>query len=102
LGRKAFRKISKAHQVQFRSQLDMGKKLDFDTGVYFVSALSGLDVPGYVRTDARLGWHPARGVEISLAGQNLLNGRHLEFAPTYYTQPSEPGRAIQLKVTWAF
>ena len=42
------------------------------------------------------------GVEISLAGQNLLNGRHLEFAPTYYVQPTEPGRAVQLKVTWAF
>jgi iron complex outermembrane receptor protein len=93
---------SPAHQAQFRSQLDIGKKLNFDTGVYFVSALTGLDVPGYVRTDARLGWRATRVVEISLAGQNLLNGRHLEFAPTYYTLPTEPGRAVQLKVTWAF
>jgi iron complex outermembrane receptor protein len=67
-----------------------------------VSALTGLDIPGYVRTDARLGWRVTRAVEISLAGQNLLNGRHLEFAPTYYVQPTEPGRAVQLKVTWAF
>ena len=93
---------SPAHQVQFRSQWDIGGKLTFDTGVYFVSALTGLDVPGYVRTDARLGWRPARAVEISLAGQNLLNGRHLEFAATDYVQPSEPGRAVQMKVTWAF
>ena len=93
---------SPAHQVQFRSLLDIGRKLTFDTGVYFVSALTGLDVPGYARSDARLGWHPARAVEISLAGQNLLNGRHLEFAPTYYAQPTEPGRTVQLKVTWAF
>jgi iron complex outermembrane receptor protein len=93
---------SPAHQVQFRSQWDIGKKLNFDTGVYFVSALTGLDIPGYVRTDARLGWRVTRAVEISLAGQNLLNGRHLEFAPTYYVQPTEPGRAVQLKVTWAF
>jgi iron complex outermembrane receptor protein len=93
---------SPAHQVQFRSQWDIGRKLTFDTGVYFVSALTGLDVPGYVRTDARLGWRLTRKAEISLAGQNLLNGRHLEFAPTYYVQPSEPGRAVQLKVTWAF
>jgi hypothetical protein len=34
------------------------------------------------------------------AGQNLLNGRHLEFAATDYVQPSEMGRAVQLKVTW--
>jgi iron complex outermembrane recepter protein len=59
-------------------------------------------VPAYVRTDARLGWRLTRGAEISLAGQNLLDGRHLEFAATDYLQPSEPGRAVQLKVTWAF
>jgi iron complex outermembrane receptor protein len=93
---------SPAHQAQFRSQLDIGKRIDFDAGVYYVSALSGLGVPGYVRTDARLSWRPARAIEFSLAGQNLLNGRHLEFAATDYVQPSEPGRAVQLKVTWAF
>jgi iron complex outermembrane receptor protein len=93
---------SPAQQVQFRSQSDLGKRFNFDTGVYFVSALTGLDIPSYVRTDARLGWRATRAVEVSLAGQNLLNGRHLEFAPTYYTLPTEPGRAVQLKVTWAF
>src|ERR1035438_6191173 len=45
--------ISPAHQVQFRSQLDIGRKLTLDTGIYFVSALTGIDVPGYLRTDAR-------------------------------------------------
>ncbi|HXM40506.1 MAG TPA: TonB-dependent receptor plug domain-containing protein [Bryobacteraceae bacterium] len=51
---------------------------------------------------ARLGSRPARAVEISLAGQNLLDGRHLEFAATDYVQTRGPGRAVQLKVTWAF
>jgi iron complex outermembrane receptor protein len=92
---------SPAHQVQFRSQLDIGRKLTLDTGIYFVSALTGIDVPGYVRTDARLGWRLTRAVAVSLAGQNLLNGRHLEFATTDYVQCSQPGRAVQLKVTWA-
>ena len=93
---------SPAHQVQFRSQLDLGRKLNFDAGVYYVSALTGLAVPGYVRTDARLGWRVTRTTEISLAGQNLLNGRHLEYAATDYVQPSEQGRAVQLRVRWAF
>ncbi|MGC9949248.1 MAG: TonB-dependent receptor [Bryobacteraceae bacterium] len=93
---------SPAHQVQFRSQWDIGTKLNFDTGIYFVSALPGLYIPGYVRTDARLGWRVTRAAEISLVGQNLLNGSHLEFAPTYYTRPTAPGRAVQLKVAWAF
>lgn len=93
---------SPAHEVQFRSQLDIGRKLTLDTGIYFVSALTGINVPGYVRTDAQLGWRVTRAAEISLAGQNLLNGRHLEFAATDYVQCSQIGRAVQLKVTWAF
>jgi iron complex outermembrane receptor protein len=93
---------SPAHQVQFRSQLDISRKLTCDTGIYFVSALSGMSVPAYVRTDARLGWRPTREAEISLGGQNLLNGRHLEFLPNDYVQGSEPGRTAYLKVTWTF
>jgi len=94
--------VSPAHQVQLRSQFDVGRKLTLDAGVYFVSALTGINVPGYVRTDARLGWRLTRAAEIGLSGQNLLNGRHLEFATTDYVQCSQVGRAVQLKVTWAF
>ncbi len=93
---------SPAHQVQFRSQVDLGRGFAFDTAVYFVSALRGLDVPGYVRSDARIGWRVTRATEISLSGQDLLDGRHLEFATTDYVQCSQIGRTVQLKATWAF
>jgi iron complex outermembrane receptor protein len=93
---------SPAHQVQFRSQWDLGRKFTLDGAVYFVSALTGLSVPAYVRTDARLGWRLSRAAEVSLAGQNLLDGRHYEFATTDYVQCTEIGRAVQLRVTWAF
>jgi iron complex outermembrane receptor protein len=93
---------SPAHQVQFRSQWDISRKLAFDTAVYYVSALTGIGVPGYVRSDARLAWTLNRKVEISLAGQNLLNGRHREFTAADYAQTSEPGREAYLKVTWIF
>jgi iron complex outermembrane receptor protein len=93
---------SPANQVQFRSQLDVSRKVSFDTGVYYVSALTGIGVPGYVRSDARLGWMLNRTVDISLAGQNLLNGRHLEYISNDYVLSSEPGREAYLKVTWSF
>jgi len=93
---------SPAHQVQFRSQWDVARKLTFDTNVYFVSALPAIGVPAYVRTDARLGWHVTRAAELSLGGQNLLDGRHLEFISNDYVLSSEPGRTAYLKVTWAF
>jgi len=93
---------SPAHQVQFRSQLDPGRKINFDTAVYYVSALTGLAVPAYVRTDARISWRVSRSVELSLAGQNLLNGSHFEFATTDYVQCTEIGRTAAAKVTWSF
>ena len=93
---------SPAHQVQFRSQLDLGRKVTFDTGLYFVSALAGIGVPAYGRTDARLGWRLTPALDISLAAQNLLDGRHLEFIANDYVQSSEPGRAAYLKATWSF
>jgi len=93
---------SPAHQVQFRSQWDVSRKLALDTSVYYVSALTGIGVPGYVRSDARIGWTLNRMMEISLAGQNLLNGRHLEFPSAEYVLASEPGREVYLKVTWSF
>lgn len=94
--------VSPTHQAQFRTQWDLSRRLTFDTGIYFVSALTGIAVPGYVRTDARLGWRLSSAAEISVEGQNLLNGRHLEFRPNDYLESTQPGRAAFLKVTWAF
>ncbi|HVN03743.1 MAG TPA: TonB-dependent receptor [Bryobacteraceae bacterium] len=93
---------SPAHQVQLRSQWDLGRRVELDAGFYYVSALTGLAIPGYLRSDARLGWRLTRTAEISLAGQNLLNGRHREFAGLDYVQGTWPGRAAEVKVTWAF
>jgi len=93
---------SPAHQVQFRSQFDISRKFSFDTGVYYVSALPAIGVPGYVRTDGRLGWRVTPALEISLTGQNLLNGQHLEFVPQDYLMGSQPERTAYLKLTWKF
>jgi len=91
-----------AYQVQVRSQWDLNRKFSFDTGLYYVSALPAIGVPGYVRTDARLGWRATPTLDFSLVGQNLLNGRHLEFVSTDYVAGDEPGRTAYLKVTWSF
>ena len=93
---------SPAYQVQVRSQWDLGRRFELDTGLYYVSALTGLAIPGYLRSDARIGWRLTRVAELSLAGQNLLNGRHREFTALDYVQCTEPGRAVVVKITWAF
>jgi outer membrane receptor protein involved in Fe transport len=65
---------------------------------YFASASSGnpysLEIPAYLRLDARLAYNPGKTVEIFVAGQNLTRPRHLEFADrltvprTYYAGAS--------------
>jgi iron complex outermembrane receptor protein len=67
------------HQFQLRSYLNLPRNLEFDTALYYVDGLVGLNIPSYTRLDARLGWHPAQNLRLSVGVQNLLDNRHLEF-----------------------
>ena len=64
---------------QFRSNLDLSRKLQSDLAVYYTGALPALDVGAYTRVDARLGYRPRSDIDISFTGQNLQGGRHTEF-----------------------
>jgi len=59
-----------------------------------VGALSALQVNGYQTVDARLGWHFAKEVELSVTGQNLLQPRHAEFGPVLVE------RSAYAQITW--
>ncbi len=52
--------------------------LAFDTLLYHASRVEATDVEAYLRLDARLGWRPAKGHDLSVVGQNLLEGAHAE------------------------
>jgi iron complex outermembrane receptor protein len=74
------------HQFQLRSQWNLRHDLEFDASAYYVDGIElqgpggeEVDLPSYTRLDARLGWRPAKNIEFSLAGQNLLQDRHAEF-----------------------
>jgi iron complex outermembrane receptor protein len=56
------------------------RNFELDASLYHVSQLTHSQVPSYARLDLRFGWRIAEGVEISAGGQNLLDGRHEEFA----------------------
>lgn len=84
-----------AHTVHLRSALSLGDDKDFDVTLRKVAALSG--VPGYVALDARVGWRPRKGVELSLIGQNL-NGGHGEYSAL--ATRTEIGRALGLRLVW--
>jgi iron complex outermembrane receptor protein len=67
------------HQGSVRSYIDLPKGFQLDALVYSVGALGASAVKRYVRGDLRLGWEPRPGWELSVQGQNLLGGSHLEF-----------------------
>jgi len=57
-----------------------------------------------VAVDARLGWRPRPGLELSVAAQNLFDDRHPEFASegNLNIHTTESPRSVYGKVTWRF
>jgi iron complex outermembrane receptor protein len=86
------------HQFSLRSAMNLPHSVEFDVALRAVDELPNPSVPSYVTLDARLGWRFAKGMEISLAGFNLLDRRHPEFG----TAPnrSEVPREVYLKLLW--
>jgi outer membrane receptor protein involved in Fe transport len=67
------------HQGMIRSLFSLPHRLEFDTSIVLVGALKAMALPGYVLTDARVGWKSRAGLDLALVAQNLLDDNHLEF-----------------------
>ena len=89
------------HMAQFHSLFNLTRHLEFDNALYYISRLSGNNLPGRVRLDTRLGWKAGERWEFSIAGQNLLRPQTLEFGDTSFAG-TEVQRSIYAKVTWRF
>ena len=91
------------HQFSLRSSLSLPRSVELDSSLYYVSSLGAQGLPDYVRLDLRLGWRIGEHSEFSLAGQNLLDPRHPEFAGNaLWTQPAEVRRTAYAKFTINF
>ncbi|MBX7250238.1 MAG: TonB-dependent receptor [Caulobacteraceae bacterium] len=84
-------------QAQVRSQFDLTEDVEFDVAVRAVDELQS-GVPAYVATDARLGWQVNDNLEISLAGYNLFDDRHVESDDA--GRRREIGRSAFLRLRW--
>lgn len=88
------------HQFQMRSFINLPYNLEFDTAVYYVENLSQGDVSGYIRLDARLGWHLNENLDVSIGLQNLLDPEHQEFHSSSGVEATEIERSIFGKIVW--
>jgi iron complex outermembrane recepter protein len=95
--------VSPRHQYSLRSSLEVTRTVEQDMTWRYVSALDGLAIPGYYSFDARLAWAARANLNLSIAGQNLTNNKHLEFRPDFIsTTPTVVKRTFQVAATWMF
>ncbi len=99
------------NQASIRSAIDLATNWQFNWWLRYVDAIKGRDpvnqttlvpVDSYFLLDANLIWKPQKGLEIMLAGQNLLNSNQLEYIAEMITPPTKIGRSVYLKATWSF
>lgn len=88
------------HQVQLHSRVDVTDRVEWDADLYWVDDMGPAGFDAYARFDMRVGWRPRPGVELSLAGKNLLDPRHPElFSSDHGVDALEVPRSVQAKVT---
>ena len=71
-----------AHQVVLQSTVNLPARIDWGTVIRYVSKLPKPAVPAYTQIDIFISWKMNRIIELAVAGQNLLENRHLEFIPS--------------------
>jgi iron complex outermembrane recepter protein len=95
------------HQVGLRSYLDLPAGFQLDAQWRWLSDIqrlpdivTGDGIDGYSELDLRVAWHAARGLELSIVGQNLLHRRHVEFGTPESRGAIE--RSVYGRFAWNF
>lgn len=105
LGQEPKHQVSLRGFVNLRDDLDLNiwlRYMDDVTAVYTPLLNEFYTVDEYVTLDLRLAWRPVPKMELSLVGQNLLDGGHMEFVQESFTRPTEVGRGVYGKFVYKF
>jgi iron complex outermembrane receptor protein len=102
-------KAPSRNQWRLQSYVNLSKSWKLDSFLYWTgrgdpSNTYGPDilVPAYTRLDLRLGYRVSHHWQVSLAGQNLLQARHLEAVAELLSANSWVNRSVYLKSSWQF
>lgn len=97
--------VNPANSFSLRSLFNLTSEIEFDSWLRYVDQIfiSPQRIPAYLTLDLRVGWHPHKDLELSVGGQNLLDGQHPEFADELYiTTASQIQRAYLAQLSWRF
>lgn len=92
------------NQFAIHSFVDLTHNLQFDTSFYWTEDISDFESRSedLVRLDIRIGYRPVKNLEINLVGQNLIDGKHLEFSDSILGRATNIERSIYGSLTWRF
>jgi iron complex outermembrane receptor protein len=90
------------YQYELRSNMDLTRRLQFDTSIYFVAALPEENVPSHFRLDVRLAWRLTEKLELSGGVQDALDPQHPEMYSQRLTGLEAIQRNVYGKTTWHF
>jgi iron complex outermembrane receptor protein len=96
----AIENSSSRHQASVRSSSEVTERVTIDAQLRYVGAIES--VPSYLTADLRLMYQLTRALQLSLVGQNLLDGRHAEQAATAGAIIAEVPRGIYAKLAGRF
>jgi iron complex outermembrane recepter protein len=88
------------YQWQLRSSFDLPRDFQLDLHLHRVDDLPNPEVAAYTELDIRLAWLVGNGLEIAVAGRNLLHKRHPEYGEG--AARSEIERSVYGQMRWHF
>jgi iron complex outermembrane receptor protein len=88
--------IDPTNEFSLRSSFDLPDNIDIDVGGRYVDITAGANA--YFAADVRVAWRPTPSWEVSIVGQNLLAGNHIEnpnqFGNATYVSPEVYGKVV--------
>jgi hypothetical protein len=78
----------------------LGSRIQVDGGLYHVDALQTLSVPAYTRADLRAEVQITRPLSLVVAGQNLFDPAHAEWATTEGVTATLIPRSVNVSLVW--
>ncbi|WP_319575077.1 TonB-dependent receptor [uncultured Desulfobacter sp.] len=99
------------HQISLQGDFAISKNMQLNLWFRFVDEMHALyafdtsrtyEVDSYLTMDVRFAWQIMPDLELSVVGQNLLRGDHVEFVQESFSAPVEVGPSAYCKLTYRF
>jgi iron complex outermembrane recepter protein len=93
------------HQGRITSAFDLSARWNLEATLALTSRLRAEPVPGFADLRSRVAYKVRPGLELSLAGENLLNHRHPEWdlvSDSLGRTSEDFGRSLVARIVWRF